>query len=263
MPFIDTLYSSSNSCVAWSGQLLRDCDAFSDFLHKDVAERLDDNSAQERFRQHLSSLPLTGMGVSALDAVLSAEDSEERSWAGGEALAEAFLSKQYGVTFPWNMERDKRNSAASLPGADIVGFRHDSNGSVCFALGEVKSSQEAKNPPQVMAGKSGMIHQLDNIANNLGTVCQLFKWLLPRVKGTPHEQNYNAALIAFFESGNKKIALFGVLIRDTPPHEKDLKNRGTALNSKLSDPTECMLLALHLPWSLDLLISKIREGGKS
>ncbi|NCC61037.1 MAG: hypothetical protein EOM12_08860 [Verrucomicrobiae bacterium] len=57
-----------------------------------------------------------------------------------EALAEAWLEKEHKVIWPWNMERDKRNANASLPGADLVGFVE--NGSeIRLILGEVKSSR--------------------------------------------------------------------------------------------------------------------------
>ncbi len=54
-------------------------------------------------------------------------------------------------------------------------------------------------------------------------------WLLPRCKGTDHETSFNAAVSLFFESGNKAIALFGVLIRDTQPNELDLQERGQTM----------------------------------
>lgn len=49
-------------------------------------------------------------------------------------------------------------------------------------VAEVKCSSEEQWLPQVMSGRSGGIgHQLDALASNLGTICQLLKWLLPRV----------------------------------------------------------------------------------
>ncbi len=65
------------------------------------------------------------MGQAALEEVLSAEVPETRDWAAGEALAEAVLEAHHDVVLPWNIERDKRNPFASLPGAGIVGFQRD------------------------------------------------------------------------------------------------------------------------------------------
>lgn len=113
------------------------------------------------------------------------------------------------ITFPWNMERDKRNPSSSLPGADLVGFI--GKGTACrFVFGEVKSSSEKLYPPQIMSGRNNHLgHQLDNLASDLTAICQLLLWLLPRVKGNKYEEQYNQAAVSFFNSGNKNIALLG------------------------------------------------------
>ena len=164
----------------------------------------------------------------SLEAILNADHPEERSWAAGEALAEAYLTREHGVVFPWNMERDKRNPLASLPGADIIGFVEEA-GSCRFALGEVKSSQEEKAPPQIMSGRTGHLgHQIEILANNLTSINQLMRWLLVRVKGTSFEGAFTQSATTFLNSGNKSTALFGVLIRDTSPKLEDLSGRGQA-----------------------------------
>lgn len=127
----------------------------------------------------------------------------------------------------------------SLPGADIVGFIGE-NENCRFALGEVKSSSES---------------------NDLTKVCQLLKWLLPRVKNTSHQTSYDTASVSFFNSNNKSVAIFGVLIRDTSADEKDLFARGSALRNKFTLPTTCNLIAIYLPWSISELPTKIRNGG--
>lgn len=179
--FAKVEYKDDHACVSWRGLSLDTGEQFSDFLRDRVASRLVDSIGQDEFRSHLNGLSLTGMGQTSLEAVLNAEAPEERAWAASEALAEAYLAENHGVVFPWNMERDKRNPFGSLPGADIVGFINDGE---ChrFALGEVKCSSEKKTPPQVMSGRSGhMGHQLDKLSHNITTICQLLKWLLPRL----------------------------------------------------------------------------------
>jgi hypothetical protein len=74
-----------------------------------------------------------------------------------------------------------------------------------------------------------MIHQLDTLASNLSTICQLLKWLLPRVKNTAHEAAFDAACARYFNSGNRDVALFGILVRDQQAREEDLRARGQAL----------------------------------
>lgn len=261
LSFLRNIYEEDHNCVSWSGLQCEDTEQFSVFLNKNVLNRLDDGIGDEEFRHHLDGLALTGLGQESLAAVLNAEHSEERTWAAGEALAEAFLEEKHHVSFPWNMERDKRNPLGSLPGADIIGFIGE-DAECCFALGEVKSSSEKKYPPQVMSGRSGhMGHQLDKLANNLTTICQLLKWLLPRVKDTPYQEKFSNAATCFFNSGNKQVVLFGILIRDTQITSNDLSTRGIELGNKLSSPATCQLIALYLPWEIKQLVSKIRKGG--
>jgi len=235
-------------------------DKLNDFLSGPVAARLDDTEGGEELRSHLRGLSLTGMGQDALEEVLAADVPEERAWAAGEALAEAVLTEHHDVVLPWNTERDKRNPFASLPGADIVGFQRDGD-SHRIALGEVKCSAEEKWPPQVMSGRSGIGHQLDSLANNLGTICQLFKWLLPRVKKTQHVSAFNNACIRYFNSERRDLALFGILVRDKEARETDLQARGRSLGGALQGPTRCQLLALYLPWPISLLPAAIQQGG--
>jgi len=258
----DTAYQSTKGCVTWRGECVRNGDELTAFLQGPVAERLQDTEGGETLHEHLRGLSLTGMGQETLQAVLAAEVPETRDWAAGEALAEAVLEAHHDVELPWNNERDKRNPFASLPGADIVGFQRDGD-SHRLALGEVKCSSEAKWPPQVMSGRSGgLAHQLDNLANNLGTVHQLLKWLLPRVKNTAYETAFNAACIRYLNSGRRDLALFGILVRDQEARDKDLKARGQSLAGCLNTPTCCRLIALYLPWPIaQLPQAVVGQGG--
>lgn len=253
-------YQSGQDCVSWQGHCAQQGDAFDAFLQGAVAARLNDAEGHAEFTEHLRGLSLTGMGQEALAEVLAAEVPEARDWAVGEALAEAVLEAQHDVVLPWNTERDKRNPFASLPGADIVGFQRDGD-SHRLALGEVKCSSEAQSPPQVMSGRSGMTHQLDTLASNLATLCQLLKWLLPRVKGTEHETAFNNACTRYFNSANRDLVLFGVLIRDQAVRETDLQARGRTLAGRLQAPSCCRLLALYLPWPIAQLPERVGQGG--
>lgn len=256
-----TVYQSTHGCVSWQGERALDGASLNGFLGGPVAARLADTEGGDELRGHLRGLSLTGMGHQALEEVLAADVPEERDWAAGEALAEAVLEEHHDVVLPWNTERDKRNPFASLPGADIVGFQRDGD-SHRLALGEVKCSSEAKWPPQVMSGRSGGLgHQLDTLANNLGTICQLLKWLLPRVKRTQHEGSFNNACTRYFDSGRRDLALFGILIRDQEARETDLQARGRSLGGRLQVPTRCHLIALYLPWPISQLPVVIEQGG--
>jgi hypothetical protein len=264
MPFPSQVaYQSLHGCVSWQGERAVVGDDLNEFLSGPVAARLRDAEGGEALRSHLRGLRLTGMGHNALEEVLAADVPEERDWAAGEALAEAFLEEHHGVVLPWNTGSDKRNPFASLPGADIVGFQRDGS-SHRLALGEVKCSSEKQSPPQVMSGRSGGIGcQLDTLARDLGTICQLLKWLLPRVKGTQHVVCFNNACTRYFDSKLRAVTLFGILIRDTDAKETDLKARGRSLGETLQVPTQCRLLALYLPWPISQLPAAIQQGGVS
>lgn len=254
-------YQSTHGCVSCAGLRAQDGHELGAFLGGSVAARLNDETGGDELRSHLRGLSLTGMGQDALEEVLTAEVPEARYWAAGEALAEAMLEEHHEVVLPWNTERDKRNPFASLPGADIVGFQRDGT-SHCLALGEVKCSSEAQWPPQVMSGRShGLGHQLDALATNLGTICQLLKWLLPRVKGTAHEETFSQACTRYFNSGLRDLVLYGILVRDQDAREADLEARGRDLGDRLQPPTRCNLIAIYLPWPISRLPAIIRQGG--
>ena len=101
---------------------MKDGDAFNLFISNEVSVRLYDEEGKAEFEAYLQDLADTGFARDSLEEILAAEISEKPSWAAGEAVAEVYLSREYEITWPWNMERDKRHPNASLPGADLVGF---------------------------------------------------------------------------------------------------------------------------------------------
>lgn len=234
---------------------------FNTFLANNVTSRLYDVEGNAEFKAHLTGLVNTGFAKDSLQAILMADNPEQRDWAIGEAIAEAYLERDYDITWPWNMERDKRNPKASLPGADLIGFEIKGD-YIRLVLGEVKTSSDVRTPPRVMNGRSGMTHQIDQLANNLSLIYQLLKWLLPRCKGTRYEELFNAAVGLFLDSGNKTITLFGVLIRDTQPNSLDLQVRGETLGGHLQFPTTCQLIGIYLPCTISELLKRV-NGGKS
>lgn len=254
-----TAYEGILSQVTWCGISLNEGPGFDFFINADVSSRLNDVEGASAFEKHLRGLSSTGFAIESLNRILAADVPEERDWAIGESIAEAFLTRHYDVTWPWNHERDKRNSNASLPGADLIGFEVIGD-QVRLVLGEVKTSCDTQSPPGVMNGRSGMTHQINNLANNLGLINKLLRWLLPRCKGTAYEVSFNEAITLYLESGNKAVALIGVLIRDTPPNQLDLRNRGKNLAGILQAPTSCRLIAIYLPCAIVDLPDRIRGG---
>lgn len=256
--FATLAYEYQEKQVSWHGYCLLDNTDFNLFMTSDVAARLNDDEGTNEFEGLLQSLSLTGFGKKNLEEILSTAIPEEREWAIGEALAEAWLLSAHGVIWPWNMERDKRNPNSSLPGADLIGFMQV-NSETLLVLGEVKSSCEDKYPPSVMLGRSGMKHQIDNLVTDVSLIFQLLRWLHQRCKNTQFQSLFEACLANYAESGKKALSLFGVLIRDTSANELDLKSRSMALSKTLEHPTSCKLIALYLPCKITDLPAKVKR----
>ncbi|CDQ09489.1 conserved protein of unknown function [Acidithiobacillus ferrivorans] len=254
-----SVYSNSHDATSWNGVQLVDGSEFDAFMEGEVASRLHDKAGKADFTSHLNSLASTGFAQDSLQAILEAEHPEERDWAVGEALAEAWLSREHGVVWPWNMERDKRTPLASLPGADLVGFVTQGS-ETRLVLGEVKSSSDSNAPPNVMTGRHGMTRQLETLVTDIGLLYTLIRWLQPRCRGNDSEPHFNAAIGLLLQSGNKAMTLFGVLVRDTQPDERDLRNRGQHLGGVVNAPAGCHLLALHLPCSIASLPDRVQGG---
>lgn len=254
-----TAYTATQDATRWDGICLASGDEFNEFMTRDVASRLYDEEGKTELKAHLNSLASTGFAQDCLQAILEAELPEERDWAVGEALAEAWLSREHGVVWPWNMERDKRTPLASLPGADLIGFL--TNGSETrLALGEVKCSSDSNTPPNVMTGRHGMTRQLECLATDIELLFTLIRWLHPRCRGNDTELHFDASVRLLLQSGNKALTLFGVLVRDTPPDERDLRSRGRQLGGVVKAPAGCHLLALYLPCPIASLPDRVQGG---
>ncbi len=257
--FIGVVYGGGLGCVSWTGYRFMDSVFFDWFLENEVADRLDDSQLEAEFFQELT----TELGEKSNMNLARFRYHEERSWVASEALAEAFLEKDYKVVFPWNMRRDNRNRHASSSGADIVGLV-EQKGIWRFALGEVKSSSEDKHPPAVMCGGRGsMEKQINALASDLDKVLDHIKWLFFKVRKTSCQGSYANAMKAFSGSSQRDIALFGVLVRDGEDDEHDLSSVGNKLSGQICSPKTCQLIALYLPWALDKLVSTIRAGDAS
>ena len=169
-------------------------------------------------------------------------------WEIGEAFAECALLDDAGrqVHWPWNMVRDRRTPRASLPGADLVGF-HCNGPEVSLLIGEVKTSSDIRTPPGVMSGSDGMAWQLEQSIVRLDVQLALLQWLNARCRSGPHGELFQNAVQQYVESEGKALLLVGVLLRDTPPNERDLKACGETMSHQVADPTRIDLIAWYLP----------------
>lgn len=252
-------YSKIDGQVKWAGKSVDGQDKLNAFLSGPTRNRLFDAEQQTQYEADLRALAVTGMASDTLMQLLASTPDKE-PWEVGETLAECLLEEELGVKFPWNSERDKRTPKASLPGADLVGLIEDGDEAL-LVLGEVKTSSDANTPPQVMSGKSGMIHQLDTLATNISIHNCLLKWLHPRCKNTDHWPLYEKAVKKYLASGGRAIKLIGMLMRDTEPNELDLKNRAKHLATNVSAPTEVELNAWYFPTPIENWPTVVQGGA--
>lgn len=239
------LFAYTEKQVDWIGKLITNINELNTFLEGPVLKRLTDEDLVASFEEDMSELLTTDMAKETLQKYLSLIP-EIQPWQIGEAFAECILQEEHGVKWPWNMERDKRTPKASLAGADLIGLIEIS-GKVYLLLGEVKTSEDPNSPPQVMYGRGGMIHQLDNLAENLRIHRSIIIWLYSRCKGTDFMPLYEEAMKLYFNSRGHAVVLVGILLRSTTPNELDLRSRAKALSEKISSPTKVELVAWYAP----------------
>lgn len=240
-----TSFADSEAQVSWQGNHATDAMDFCQYLAGPVRQRLTDEEQRATIEADLRALATTNMASETLKNLLECE-REKEPWEIGEALAESLLAEQPGVAWPWNMERDKRTPKASLPGADLVGFLATEDG-LMLVLGEVKTSSEAKSPPNVMSGRSGMVHQIDALAGDTRIHACIVQWLHARCKDTDFWPKFEEAIGRYLSSSGQSIILFGILLRDTEPNEMDLCGRARALAETAGSLARAELHAWYCP----------------
>lgn len=215
--------------------------------------------------QIINSLSIdTGFSEDQIEQKLKIDFHKPEDWRVGEGIAECYLSTHQNCIFPWPDSRDERKVGSSLPGADLVGFQIETDEVVYFAYGEVKTSSENQQPPQVVTGRSGLQAQIEDLRDNETTKKTLVKYLAYRCKGQNWEYLFQKAAKNFLQC-SKNIRIFGFLIRDTQPNKKDIEARVNNLIKTQYLETHIELLALYLPnQSISQLSSKImlyKNGG--
>jgi hypothetical protein len=244
---VEHVYPATGGSALWRGTSLCDASEFELYLRGPVRKRVEDTAEEERLKTDLKALEFTGMNPAFVEKLLSASPPPI-DWEIGEALAECLLEDEFAVAWPWNENRDRKTPKASLPGADIVGFADDGDGAV-FLFGEVKTSSDKGAPPGVMSGRSGLAHQIDDLATSIQIHLALIKWLGARCRDTEFQGRFESALARYVKSEGKDFQLVGVLLRDTPPHADDLRTRGVALAKKAPLP-KTRLDAWYAPRSI-------------
>lgn len=242
-------YTGGDRSASWYGREVEDCEQFQSYLRKVVKPRVDD--ANTGFEAELRSMATTGMDTEFVENLLNALP-DEKPWAIGEALAECVLAdhETREICWPWNHVRDRRTPRASLPGADLVGFCKEGE-NVVLLFGEVKTSSDARTPPNVMNGSGGMAWQLKDEATRLDIQHALLKWLRARCDSPKYRALYQAAAQRYVQSHGKEILLVGILLRDTEANELDVAARAKSLAASLGGPTRIEVTAWYLPASIE------------
>lgn len=213
-------------------------------LKAEVAAVLFDDEGMADVESILVDLAETDFAQEGLRRILKSPTYIE-DWRVGEALAETYLACHRACYFPWPDGRDERKFGSSLPGADLVGFGTDEEGD-CLAFGEVKTSSEARFPPNVMYGPMGLKQQLEDLRDQEALRDGLLKYLGHRAGEAAWRSRFEAASRRYLQN-KSDIQLYGVLIRDVPPNKDDLRARVQHLAQDCPDETVIELLALYLP----------------
>jgi len=210
-----------------------------------VIPALRDNSGAEDVERLLAAVATTDFASDQLRAALT-DNREIPDWQVGEALAEAYLEDHHDCQFPWPMSRDARNPRGSLPGTDSVGFQKHGV-SYRMAFGETKTSSDKNCPPQVWNGRSGLKKQLEGLRDSSAVKGHIvLRYLGIRANGAAWKETYMAAAGRYLAEPTD-VSLFGVLVRDTNPHENDALARAKSLSKGCPKATTIGIIVLYLP----------------
>lgn len=218
-----------------------------DVLDNEVRALIEDEDGRNMSTSLMSNVSLTGFQASSLKSILEGS-SAPKDWEVGEAYSEAYLSAHKDCFFPWADRWDEKKEKSSLPGADLVGLQETDHKTLPyrFVFGEVKTSYEKKSPPGVMYGKEGLKKQTDDLRDNRSLRGTLTRYLLVRASGADWEVEFQSAMKRFL-AASTDVAVFGILVRDTCPNQKDIRARAKGLAKGCPKKMHVELLAIYLP----------------
>ena len=209
-----------------------------------VAAIVFDAAGSEEIASLLDGVADTEFTRENLDSLLNAAQPSE-GWRVGEALAESFLTECRDCHFPWPDSRDERKRGSSLPGADLVGFHRE--GEVDrFAFGEVKTSAENTYPPGAAYGRHGLKQQMEDLRDCREIREGLVRYLAHRAVQASWRDRFRSAATVYFRN-SCEVRIFGLLVRDVPPHEDDLRARIDHLGLNCPAAMAIELIAIYLP----------------
>lgn len=216
-------------------------------LESDVAQIVRDDAGLADCLSLFDAGTTTDFEMERLRTVFSVDEGTIKNWQVGEALACAYLESHRDCLIPWNTQRDLRTPRASLPGVDICGIR-SFEGSDQFFFCEVKTSTDKHYPPHVASQNphsGGLIAQVEELCDNESIRNTVIRYLAIRAKGATWQGRFcNAA--KGYVNAEKRMSVFGFLVRDVEPNVKDLKKRVTDFGES-PEGFHVEFLALYLP----------------
>lgn len=220
-----------------------------------------DDAGTDEITSLLNGLVDTEFDKENLTALLTSKHLPE-DWKVGEALAENFLVESRECFFPWPDSRDERKGGSSLPGADLVGFLAEGD-EHRFTFGEVKTSAEAKYPPGAAYGRHGLKQQMEDLRDNRKIREDLVLYLTHRALNAPWQDKFCCAAKLFLKD-SCDVRIFGILVRDVPPNEDDLRVRVTKLAEGCPSKMVIEFIAIYLPpGSISTLSTKVVASRKT
>lgn len=241
----DTAYEKLDGRKQYRGLILRNPE-FSEFLSNEVNRKFYDAEGTSNLQNSFGDLSETGFDSESLKSFFSSEEIPI-DWKIGEKISECFLEANCDSVFPYNDSRDAKDTKSNLPGTDMVGYvRIDEK--PLFLFGEVKTSDDSANPPSVVYGKDGLIHQLNEIKDDPKKRKELIIWLRHKISNlddSPHQTAWRDAVISYRR--NEEYKIFGVMLRGVEPDERDLKNVFGKVILNMKNEIYLELLSLYLP----------------
>jgi hypothetical protein len=216
-------------------------------LNGPVSQLIRDDKGRQDIEDLLLTVVDTEFKADALEEMLIEERVPE-DWRVGEAVAEAYLTDHRRCIFPWPTGRDQKDPNASMPGTDLVGFQETEHEQlpIRFAFGEVKTSGDGNYPPSVMYGRHGLKQQLEDLRDSKATRRALVLYLGHHAMNAPWGSEYRTATSRYLANA-ADVSLFGVMIRDVNPDERDLRARAQGLANGCPTTTSIELIAIYLP----------------
>jgi hypothetical protein len=243
------------------------CTLEEDFIRehfpKEVRESITDKRGGEELVEAFASLATTDFTREALKEVLSSRPVEFSEWRIGEGLAELFLKTHFDVRFWHNYIRDLKNRNCSPGGVDLLGFVNEGEDTL-FVFGETKTSSDLSCPPNVVYGRTGLKRQITALCTHGPTRKDLIQFLGFKVLDLPRDSSfrvdYEKALMTYVKSDNNRLRLFGLLVRDTTPNEKDVASLYEQHKDAIVSEISIIFVGLYIPIKMADW-KRIVEGG--